>query len=154
LPGAAENMLSGSLMYETTFADDVGFNAVLSGFYQSGTVNSIGNDVCQTSYNTIGNCRDSANPASAFYAPTSVFAKQYAKLDSFQIWNLSGNFTWENWNASLYVKNIFNDDGTTGTFTYLSGGSNTDPAQRFYGSNQREYIALPRTFGMVVGYKF
>ncbi len=166
LPGAAENMLSASLMYDTTFAHDVGFSAVLSGYYQSGTVNSIGDGDCErgfyTSANTIpgvnswriGNCRDSANPASANYAPNSVFNRYYAKLDSFQIWNLSGNFTWESWNASLYVKNIFNDQGTTGTFTAIAGGSNLDPSQQFYGTNQRDFIALPRTFGLVIGYKF
>ena len=94
------------------------------------------------------------DPASAFYAPDSVFSRQFADLDSFQIWNLSGTFSWEAWDASLYVKNIFNDSGTTGTFTFLAGGSNTAPSQQFYGSNQREYIALPRTFGMVVTYRF
>ncbi len=166
LPGAADNMLSGSLMYETTFAGDVGFNAVLSGYYQSGTVNAIGDGNCQVGYYTvdntipgvnswrIGNCKDSANPASANYAPNSIFSRQFAKLDSFQIWNLSGNFTWESWNASLYVKNIFNDKGSTGTYTALTGGANTDPTQNVYGSNQRDFIGLPRTFGLVVGYKF
>jgi iron complex outermembrane receptor protein len=166
LPGAAENMLSGSLTFDTTLGHGVGFNAVLSGYYQSGTVNSIGNGDCQQGYYTdantipgvnswrIGNCRDNPSPTSPFYAPDSVFNRQYAKLDSFQIWNLSGNFTWESWNASLYVKNMFNDQGSTGTFTALAGGANTDPSQNFYGSQQREYIALPRTFGLVIGYKF
>ena len=168
LPGAADNMLSGSLMFETTLAHGVGFNAVLSGYYQSGTVNTIGNGDCQVGYYTtanttpgfagggwrVGNCRDSANPASVNYAPTSVFNRQFAKLDSFQIWNLSGNFNWDNWNASMYVKNIFNDKGMTGTFTYLAGGADTDPSQNFYGSQQRDYLALPRTFGLLVGYRF
>jgi iron complex outermembrane recepter protein len=168
LPGAAENMLSGSLMFNTTLGHDVGFNAVLSGYYQSGIVNTIGNGDCQIGYYTeanttpgfagggwrVGNCKDSANPASVNYAPTSVFNRQFAKIDSFQIWNLSGNFTWESWNASIYAKNIFNDKGSTGTFTYLAGGANTDPSQQFYGSQQRDYIALPRTFGLVIGYKF
>jgi len=102
----------------------------------------------------IGNCRDSAAPTSPFYAPNSVFNRQFARLDSFQIWNVSGTFTWNNWDASLYLKNIFNDRGTTGTFTWLAGGSNTDPSQNFYGTNQRDFIALPRTFGLVVGYRF
>ncbi len=163
LPGAAENILSASLMYETSFAHDVGFSAVLSGYYQSGTVNALGNSDCQTEYYTTTwrapNCKDTGNPnpsvsSGAIYAPDSVFSKYYAKIDSFQIWNLSGNFTWESWNASLYVKNIFNDSGTTGIGTALAYGSNTDPTQNFYGSNQRNFIALPRTFGLVIGYKF
>ena len=154
LPGVAENMISASLIYSTDLTSEIHFDGMLSGYYQSGTVNSIGNDFCYTSYNAIGNCLDSANPASAFYAPDSVFSRQFADLDSFQIWNLSGTFSWESWDTSLYVKNIFNDSGTTGTFTFLAGGSNTTPSQQFYGSNQREYIALPRTFGMVVTYKF
>ncbi len=45
------------------------------------------------------------------------------------------------------MKNIFNDEGTTGAFTFLSGGSNTSPAQNYYGNNSRDFIALPRTIG-------
>jgi hypothetical protein len=56
--------------------------------------------------------------------------------------------------VSLYVKNIFNEAGTTGAFTFLSGGSNTSPTQNYYGDNSRDYIALPRTFGAMVSYHF
>ena len=58
------------------------------------------------------------------------------------------------WSVSLYVKNVFNEEGTTGAFTSLAGGSNTSPAQNYYGNNSRDYIALPRTFGAVLGYRF
>jgi outer membrane receptor protein involved in Fe transport len=165
LPGAAENILSASLMYNTTLSHEVGFNAILSGYYQSSTLNSIGNNDCQIGYYTaentvpanswrIGNCKDSADPDSDNYAPDSVFTRYYDELDSFMIFNLSGTFTWEGWDASLYVKNIFNEDGSTGAAPFLVSGYNTDPRQNFYGSNQRNYLSLPRTFGLVIGYRF
>ena len=169
LPGAAENILSASLMYNTTLSHEVGFSAVLSGYYQSSTLNSIGNNDCQTGYFTaanttpanswrIGNCKDSPDPSvpasRGTYAPDSVFTRLYDDLGSFMIFNLSGTFTWESWDASLYVKNIFNQDGTTGAAPFLVAGDNTDYRQNLYASDQRNLISLPRTFGLVIGYKF
>jgi hypothetical protein len=117
-------------------------------------VNSLGDDNCFTVYNAIGNCRDSASPTSAFYAPDSVFSRQYAEIDGFSLWNLSANLAQGDWGFSFYVKNLFNDEGTTGAFTFLSGGSNTSPLQNYYGNNSRDYIALPRTIGAMVSYRF
>ena len=113
-------------------------NAVLSGYYQSDVLNSIGDDNCLTTFTASGNCRDSANPASASYAPDSVFSRSYAEIDSFQFWNFSTTFTRDDWGVSLYVKNLFNDEGTTGAFPFLAGGSNTAPSQNYYGNNSRD----------------
>jgi iron complex outermembrane recepter protein len=165
LPGAAENILSASLMYNTTLSHEVGFNAILSGYYQSSTLNSIGNNDCQNGYYTaadttpanswrIGTCKDTTIQTSPYFDPDSVFTRLYDNLDSFMIFNLSGTFTWESWNASLYVKNIFNEDGTTGAAPFLVAGDNTDYRQNLYASDQRNLISLPRTFGLVIGYKF
>jgi hypothetical protein len=54
----------------------------------------------------------------------------------------------------VYVKNLFNEEGTTGVFPFLVGGSQTDPTQNYFGNNSRALIALPRTIGVTLGYRF
>jgi iron complex outermembrane receptor protein len=154
LPGTAKNVLNASLTHDIKMSNGLEVTTVLNGYYQSDSVNSLGDNKCFSSFNAIGNCRDSANPASAFYQPDSVFSRAYAKIGGFSLWNLSSTISRDAWSASLYVKNLFNEAGTTGTFPFLVGGSNTSPAQNYYGNNSRDYIALPRTFGITVGYKF
>ena len=137
-----------------TFANGIAMNAVLSGYYQSDVLNSLGDDNCLTSFTASGNCRDSANPASATYAPDSIFSRSYTEIESLKLWNLSTTFSRDEWGVSVYVKNLFNDEGTTGAFPFLVGGSNTAPSQNYFGNNSRDFIALPRTFGMVLSYSF
>ena len=130
-------------------------DTVLNGYYQSDMVNSLGNSVCLSNlYSPSGLCRDSARPTSIYYEPTSTFTRSQANIDGFQIWNLSTTFSKDKWEVSLYGKNLFNETGTTGVVPFLVAGSNTSPAQNYYGNNSRNYIALPRTVGLVVGYKF
>ena len=155
LPGTPEHMLSMSLSYDTDLGNGLGFGAVLNGYYQSETLNSLGDDRCLTdTFQPWGLCRDSANPASVFYQPDSVYNRSFAEIDSFQIWNVSATLSWDQWQASLYVKNLFNDDGTTGVSTFLASGSSPEATQRYFGNNSRDFIALPRTVGVVLGYKF
>ncbi|MGB5133208.1 MAG: TonB-dependent receptor [Steroidobacteraceae bacterium] len=154
LPGSAQHVINVSLRHDLTLANDMEVTTVLSGYYQSDVLNALGDDVCLTSFNAIGNCSDSPNPASAFYAPTSVFSRSFAHIDAFDLWNLSSTIRKDSWSASLYVKNIFNEDGTTGVFPFLVGGSQTAPTQNYFGNNSREYIAQPRTFGVTLGYRF
>ena len=49
-------------------------------------------------------------------------------LDGFQIWNTAFTLAADQWNASLWVKNIFNEEGVTGIFTELYMG--TAPGSR------------------------
>jgi hypothetical protein len=53
---------------------------------------------------------------------------------------------------SLFVKNLMNERGVTGMFKSESFGPN--PAEGFYGSNDREFIALPRTVGISIEKSF
>jgi iron complex outermembrane recepter protein len=154
LPGSAEHVLTASLQHDMTFGNGIELTTVLSAYYQSEVSNSLGDDVCLTELNAIGNCRDSANPASAFYAPLSVFSRSFAVVDGFDLWNLSVTAGKDSWSASLYLKNLFNEEGTTGVFPFLVGGSQTDPTQNYFGNNSRDYIALPRTIGVTMGYRF
>jgi len=34
------------------------------------------------------------------------------------------------------------------------GGSNTAPSQNYFGNNSRDFIALPRTIGAMLSYRF
>ena len=44
--------------------------------------------------------------------------------------------------------------GTTGASPVLVSGSNPSASERYYGNNSREFIALPRTIGAMISYKF
>jgi outer membrane receptor protein involved in Fe transport len=155
LPGTAEHVFSVSLRHDMTLGAGIDMSTVLSGYYQSEVLNSLGDDNCRKGFSTVsGNCLDSASPSSAFYAPNSIFARQYTEIDDFQLWNLSSTFTRDAWGVSLFVKNLFDEEGTTGAFTWLAGGSATRPSQGYFGNNSRDYIALPRTVGAAVSYSF
>ena len=155
LPGTPEHMFSVSFGYDTELSNGFGLSAVLNGYYQSDSLNALGDTNCLSGeFRVWGLCRDSANPDSAFYQPDSVYNRSVADIDSFQIWNASATLSWDQWQASLYVKNLFNDDGTTGTATFLAQGSSPEATQRYFGNNSRDFIALPRTIGIVLGYKF
>ena len=155
LPGTPEHMLSVSFGYDTELSNGFGLSAVLSGYYQSDSLNALGDTDClSNAFRVWGLCRDSANPDSAFYQPDSVYNRSVADIDSFQIWNASATLSRDQWQASLYVKNLFNDDGTTGTATFLAQGSSPEATQRYFGNNSRDFIALPLTIGIVLGYKF
>ncbi|HLF30571.1 MAG TPA: TonB-dependent receptor [Xanthomonadales bacterium] len=154
LPGTAEHVFNMSLRHEASISGNIDVSSVLSGYYQSETLNSIGDNVCLTEYNALGVCLDSARSTSVYYQPDSVWTRNYAEMDGFQIWNFSSTFYMDAWSASLYVKNIFNEEGTTGVFPYLRGGPNTSDSQRYYGNNSRDYLTLPRTFGVTLSYNW
>jgi len=58
----------------------------------------------------------------------------------------------DKWNTSLFIKNVGNTAGTTGSFTPAAFGPN--PAAEFIGSNARKFITLPRTFGLAFNFNF
>ena len=161
LPGTAKNVFNVSLRHDMALSNGIEVNTVLTGYYQSDVLNSLGDDNCVTVDNPAGVCRDSPSPTgifggapNPFYAPTSIWSRHVADIDSFQIWNLSTTFSKDSWGASLYVKNLFNDEGTTGVYTFTAAGSSTIAENNYYGNNSRDYIALPRTFGLVLSYRF
>ena len=53
---------------------------------------------------------------------------------------------------SLFIKNVANERGVTGMFKSEAFGP--DPSSGFYGSNDREFIALPRTIGISIDKTF
>jgi outer membrane receptor protein involved in Fe transport len=73
-------------------------------------------------------------------------------LDSFSLWNFSTTLASENWSASLFIKNAFNEEGTTAEFK--DGYFVTRPLDHFYGHGQKTFIARPRTIGVSATYWF
>lgn len=123
LPGTAKETFNLGIDYTHRFGSGTSWYSRLDGYYQSGTRNAIG-----------------ANPK--FNVP----------IDGFSIWNLSSTLNFGSWDATLFLKNIFNEEGTTGLFTELYMG--TDPAVGYYGNGSKSFIALPRTVGVSVAYRF
>jgi len=123
LPGAPENTLNAALDWRTGVMGDKEFIAHLDGYYQSSMRNSIGT-------------------SEVFNVP----------LDGFQIWNTAFTLAADQWNASLWVKNLFNEEGITGTFTELYMG--TAPALGYFGNGAKDMISLPRTIGVSFNYTF
>ncbi|HNP36691.1 MAG TPA: TonB-dependent receptor [Woeseiaceae bacterium] len=74
------------------------------------------------------------------------------KLDAFTLVDLSTTLWVGNWDATLFVRNIGNERGVTGLFTEAYMG--TDPAEGYYGNGSKEFLSLPRTFGLSVNYRF
>ncbi len=123
LPGAPQNTLNGSLDWRVPVLGDKTFVAHLDGFYQSDTINAL-----------------SQSPAFN------------VNLDSFSIWGTAFTLVDDRWNASLWVKNIFNEEGVTGTFTELYMG--TAPGIGYFGNGAKDLISLPRTIGLSFNYNF
>jgi iron complex outermembrane receptor protein len=122
LPGTPEHAVNLSMDYTWRLSDDLSVVARASGYYQSETRNALGGP----KFNT--------------------------RLDGFQIWNASATVAKGDWAATLFVKNLFNEDGVTGEFTEAYMG--TRPAVGYYGNASKEFISLPRTIGLSLDYSF
>jgi outer membrane receptor protein involved in Fe transport len=132
LPGSAEHVFNVALTHSLDFSGDMGLTTVLSGYYQSDMLNSLGSD-------------DPTDP---------LYNRFAAEIDGFSLWNLSSTLARDAWAASLYIKNLFNADGTTGVVPVAVAGPNDSATERYIGNNSRDYIALPRTIGLVITYDF
>lgn len=75
-----------------------------------------------------------------------------AEMDGFKLFNASAKLSADNWDLTLYIKNLTNEDGVTGMIT--EGHMGTDPAENFLGNSSKDYISLPRTLGMSLSYRF
>ena len=74
------------------------------------------------------------------------------EMDGFTISNASTTLFNDSFYVSLFIKNIANTRGVTGAFLNNAFGPN--PSQGFYGSNSREFYALPRTVGITINRAF
>jgi len=123
LPGTAKHTINASLDYTRELNNGIRWTSRLSAYYQASTRNAI-NDT-----------------------PTFNVA-----LGDFQLWNASTTFSNDGWSATLFVRNIFNEEGVTGLFTEAFMG--TSPVQNYYGNGNKEFISVPRVIGGSLRYRF
>jgi len=123
LPGTPEHSVMAGLIYTMPVGAERSWVSRVNGYYQSETRNAI-------------------SDSPTFNVP----------LAGFQLWNLSTTLATERWDATVWAKNIFDEEGVTGLFTEAYMG--TSPAQGYYGNGSKQFISLPRTFGVTVSYRF
>ena len=123
LPGVPKHAINIALDYFQPLTANTDLALRLDGFHQSETQNIINQGELQS-----------------------------VKFDGFEIWDAGASLLYNQWTSSIFVKNIFNERGVTGSFTPEAYGSNANA--EFYGSNSRSFIALPRTFGLAINYQF
>ena len=73
-------------------------------------------------------------------------------MKGFSLFNLSATYSYNAWDATLWMKNVTNQAGVTGVYTQQYMG--TSPAQNYYGNGSKALVTLPRTVGMTVSYRF
>lgn len=122
LPSTAENTVSVAMDYTAFLANGIEWVSRINGYYQSDSENAIGSGLTA------------------------------AEIDAFQLWGLNTSLVADNWVASLFVKNVFNEEGVTGLITESHMG--TDPSEGFLGNASKDYISLPRTIGLSASYNF
>ncbi|AWL10743.1 hypothetical protein HMF8227_00235 [Saliniradius amylolyticus] len=123
LPSTAEHTFSANLEHDYDINADFYLVSRVGAYYQSDSRNALGSN------------------------PTFDI-----DLDSFWIANASTALHADDWSATLYIKNLFNEEGVTGVLSEAYMG--TDPAENFYGNASKKYITQPRTIGVSFNYRF
>ena len=73
-------------------------------------------------------------------------------LDGYAIFNASATYGIDNWDFTLWLKNLANEEGISGIYTEQYMG--TAPAEGYFGNGSKALVALPRTIGVTVSYRF
>lgn len=127
LPSVPKNTLSGSLANVTTFENGLTWTNRLSASYQGAVTNTVATEGSDVITNA-------------------------ATFGGFSLFNLSSSISKDNWNLTLFVKNLSNQLGITGALTNASYGTN--PGVNFNGSDAKAMITTPRTIGISGRYNF
>jgi iron complex outermembrane recepter protein len=127
LPGTPSSTVNLSLTHVSQLAGRFSWTNRLAGYYQSSTRNAINADL--------------ASPG-----------RFNVKLDGFGLLNWVSTLSRGPWDASLFVRNITNEEGVTGVFTEIYMG--TDPAQNYFGNGSKQFLTMPRTIGVGINYRF
>ena len=133
LPGTPENTFNAALSHSWAFSGGYDWTNRVSAYYQSSTENAL--------------FTDNGTPTSAFNA--SRYNKTWP---GYSIWDLFSTLDKDEWSATLFVKNLFNDAGVNGGFTEAAWG--TSPENNFYGSDAKYQLSAPRTIGVSATYRF
>lgn len=123
LPTTPEDTLSLSLDHTYSLNGDMYLITRLNAYYQSESLNYLGDS-----------------------------DKFQADIDGFTLLNASTRLSTDDWDLTLYIKNLTNEEGVTGLISENHMG--TDPAEQFFGNSSKDYISLPRTIGVSMSYRF
>ena len=77
---------------------------------------------------------------------------QHYTMDGFSIFNLSATYSLDDWDMTVWLKNVTNEAGVTGVYTLPYMGP--DPTQNYFGNGSKFNVAAPRTLGLTVSYSF
>jgi outer membrane receptor protein involved in Fe transport len=124
LPGTAETTLTASMTHSMEVANGLTLSTRIGGYYQSDSINSVTETDVQETFS------------------------------GFSMWNLSMTLGNENWSASLFAKNITNEQGTTASIPEAFTGIDSGTFENFYANTSRRYIVSPQTIGLALKYNF
>ncbi len=122
LPGVPYSSINISLANTMAIGQDLTWINRINGYYQSTTYNAV-------------------TPGT-----------QYLTMDPFSLWGISSSLDWKRFEATLFVKNLFNARGVSGVFSQAYSGS--DVAANFFGNDSRDTIVTPRTVGLSLSARF
>ena len=125
LPGTPENVFSGLLDNTWQLSGDLNLIGTVSAYYQSESENYINQD--------------------------SLLNQTH---DDFWLFNASLTLTTQNWDLSLYGKNLGDEEGVTGAFPSSHWSYDTGVFEDWYGNGNRQMISQPRTIGLAASYRF
>jgi len=124
LPGTAENVATLTLSHDYPLSGGMQLLSRLNAYYQSDSINSV----------TDGSLQDT--------------------FPAFSLWNASFTLAAEHWDFSLHFRNIFDEQGVTGSYPSAYMSTDTGVFENYYGNNQRQYISGPRTISAGMRYRF
>ena len=125
LPGTPENVFSGSLDYTWSLSSGMDLIGRANAYYQSEAENFIDED--------------------------SLLNQTH---DDFWLFGASLALATENWDITLYGKNLGDEDGVTGAFPSSHWSYDTGSFENWYGNGNRQMITQPRTIGLSASYRF
>ncbi len=125
LPGTPENVLSASLDNSWSLSADWELLARVNAYYQSESENFINQD--------------------------SLLNETF---DSFWLVGASVSLVSDNWEITLYGKNLGDEEGVTGAFPASHWSYDTGAFESWYGNGNRQMISQPRTLGLNASYRF
>ena len=124
LPGTADNTATAALQHSLDMSNGMSLTTRLSAYYQSDSINSVQDNTIQD------------------------------KFGGFSLWNFQATLSSESWSAAFFVKNIGDEQAVTGNYPSAYMSTDTGTFENYYGNNQRDYIATPRTIGLALKYNF
>lgn len=73
---------------------------------------------------------------------------------SFWLFGATASLVADNWTATLYARNLTDEEGTTGSFAASNWSYDTGTFENWYGNGNRQFITQPRTIGLRLSYRF